>query len=541
MPHPQSFLPKRRTKFCDRTMRKSISLLIVTILSIANSFGQTSFTYLDVLKNLSDKLNLELSYSTDLVSLSDSTDFNFSSNPDSCVLELQEQTNLKIHKTETHLVVASKAPAYIHLQGKVVDAESAELLPYANILIEKAGTGTITNTNGEFDFNIQGRFAASEVLFSFLGYEHQKLEIPFADKNDLLIKLTPKPYTLADIYVLPNGNEAVDIVKRAVKNIKRNYARSTFQMEAFYRNTNYRDTIATQLIEAALLIEDKGISKPAETTKIELEEIRKSSNYNIPWSPKYEKAFEIMDKYFGGHRNIIYRAYENQVRSYRSEWWIKPLTDYETFKYEFVGFEWLDSVIVYKIKFIYDKIWPDGTRASESKNSEIAGYFYINSEDWAILKIESWTRFFGGHSKISTGKEKSIVNKSETSYQKINGKYYLKYKTGTTIPNGKFMIYENPDAPEGEKVVKEKQTAEYILLVTKVITDKKEMDKIRYHEKLARDENSYKTSYPYNPEFWKNYNILKENPVEEKFVKEMEWEKSLDIQFGENSTNNAQD
>ncbi|MCG6190166.1 carboxypeptidase-like regulatory domain-containing protein [Maribellus maritimus] len=46
-------------------------------------------------------------------------------------------------------------PAFIHLQGKVVDAETGELLPYANILIEQARTGTITNTNGEFDFKIQ--------------------------------------------------------------------------------------------------------------------------------------------------------------------------------------------------------------------------------------------------------------------------------------------------------------------------------------------------------------------------------------------------
>ncbi len=521
-------------------MKKSISFLIVTILSIATCFGQTQTTYLDVLKKLSDILTLELSYSADLVSLSDSTDFNFSPNPDSCLAELQEQTNLKITSTESHLIIASKTATYIHLQGKVMDAESGEILPYANILIEKAGTGTISNTNGEFDFKVQGRFAGSRVQFSFLGYDHQNLEIPFSDNSKLLIKLTPKPYTLADVYVLPNGNEAVDIVKRAIKNIKRNYDRNTFQLEAFYRNTNYRDTFATQLIESALLIEDKGISHEPSTTKIELVEIRKSKSYQIPWSKKHEAAFKIMENYFGGHRNMIYRAYANHVRSYRSEWWYKPLTDYKTFKYEFAGFEWLDSVKVYKIKFIYDALWPDGTRASESKNSENAGYIYINSEDLAILKIESWMKFFGEHSKRFGGKEESFFSKSETAFQKINGKYYLKYNSGTTMPNGKFMIYENPDAPDKEKVIKETQTAEYILLVTNVITDKNEMDKIRYREKLARDENTYKTSYPYNPQFWKNYNILKENPVEEKFIKEMEWEKSLDIQFEESSSNHAE-
>jgi len=520
-------------------MKKLISFLIVLYALLATCLGQKSpkRTYITIMEDLAKKQKLELSYSNDLEVLSDSTDFQFNQNPDSCISELQKQINLRITKTETHLIVGSKAPAYVHLQGKIVDAQSGELLPYANILIEKAGTGTISNTNGEFDFRIQGRFAGSEVHFSFLGYEHQKLEIPFADNDNLTIKLTPKPYTLADVYVLPNGNEAVDIVKRAVKNIKRNYDRNTYQMEAFYRNTNYRDTIATQLMEAALLIEDKGIMHPTSTTKIELDEIRKSTNYQIPMDNKHKAASKIMEGYFGGHRNTFYRSYGNYVRTYRDDWWYQPLTDYETFKYEFEGFEWMDSVKVYKIKFTYDALWPDGRRASENKNSDDGGFIYINSEDWAILKIEKWWKMLLEHPNHYLAIKDNYISKNEMAYQKINGKYYLKYTTGFASPNGTSFVYQNPDAPDKEKVIKERQYAETTLLVTRVVTDKKEMDKIRFREKLARDENSYETNYPYNPKFWKSYNILKENPVEERFVKEMEWEKSLDIQFEENSSN----
>ncbi|QGY46208.1 hypothetical protein GM418_21845 [Maribellus comscasis] len=514
-----------------------IIIPIVTITGNAQTGSKT--TYLNVLEEIAVKEHLELSYSPDLVSLSDSTDFSFSANIDSCLAQLQNLLNSKITQTNTHLIITSKIPAFIHLQGKVVDAETGEFLPYANILIEKAGTGTITNTNGEFDFKIQGRFAGSLALFSFLGYEHNKINITNSDDESLVIKMQPRPYTLSDIYVLPSGTEAVDIVKRAVKNIKRNYAHTTSQMEAFYRNTNYRDTVASQLIEAALLIEDKGINKPTETTRIQIQEIRRSTNYLVPRSKKEEGFITAMDKYFG-HRNMIYKSYSNAVRSYRSDWWYSPLTDYENFLYEFAGFEWLDSIKVYKIKFIYNVLWPDGTRASESKNSESAGYIYINSKDWAILKIESWLKFFGEHSKKFSGKEESILSKSETTYQKINGKYFLKYKRGTTSPNGKFMIYKNPEALENEKIVKERQLAGYVLLISKVVTNKKEMDKIRYREKLDREENSYKTVYPYHPEFWKDFNILKENPLEEKFIQEMEWEKSLDIQFEENSSNHAE-
>ncbi len=509
--------------------RKIFSLLIFTQIcfSVLGQKAQKT-TYIEVLERLAKQHKLELSYSSDLVSLSDSTEFIFSTNIDSCITELQEQTNLKITKTETHLIVASKAPAYIHLQGKVVDAESGELLPYANILIEKAGTGTISNNSGDFDFKIQGRYAGSEVQFSFLGYESQKLEIPFTNKNKLTIKLIPKPYTLADIFVLPNGNEAVDIVKRAVKNIKRNYARNTFQMEAFYRNTNYRDTVASQLIEAALLIQDKGITKPVETSRIQILEIRKSKNYLVPESQKEKLWGKTFERMFG-HNNILYRSYNNYVRSYNTSWYYKPLTDYDNFKYEFEGFEWLDSIKVYKIKYTYDERNIDGTRASESKYAERAGYIYINSKDWGILKIEDWFKQLVTEEKLFVD---NYFSKKEMGYQKINGKYYLKYTHDFPPANGSFSDSKNPDTPYGGK----RQWAEATLLITNVITDKKEMDKIRYREKLARDENSYETNYPYNPQFWENYNILKENPVEERFVKEMEWEKSLNIQFEENST-----
>ena len=53
---------------------------------------------------------------------------------------------------------------------------------------------------------------------------------------------------------------------------------------------------------------------------------------------------------------------------------------------------------------------------------------------------------------------------------------------------------------------------------------------------MANNENTYLKNYPYNVDFWKKYNVLKENPVEKKFVKEMEWEKSMEIQFEENAS-----
>ena len=520
-------------------MRKPITILFLLFFNAISCYSQSlqQSTYLQILENLASGLKLELSFSSDLVSLSDSTGFQFSLNADSCISELQEQANLKITKTETHLIVASKTPFYLNLKGKVIDAKTGELLPHANILVESAGRGTITNSEGEFDFRIQGRFAGSMVHFSFLGYETQKLEIPNIDNENLLIQMNPKPYLLGDIYVLPPGTKAVDIVKKAVKNIKRNYHRSTIQMEAFYRNTNFSNGKASQLIESALLIEDKGIDNTYSSTKIELQEIRKSSNYLVPQTKKQE----ILEK-FWGHKNIIHRCYNNNmVRYYKEDWWFKPLVEYNDFVYEFEGSLWLDSVKVYKIKYIWNAMLPDGKRVTEHEiHGKSGGYFYIAVKDLAILKIErkNWPH------KNSLGKKLKDKQGNETPneicYQKINGKYYLKYITGDASPNGSYGEIENENGNLEDLKIKTLQWAEEILLVTQIHTDRKQFDRIKFREKLAKDENSYKKKYPYNAEFWKNYNVLKQNPVEEKFLNEMEWEKSLDIQFEENSSNHVE-
>lgn len=489
---------------------------------------------MNVLTKLSETCKLELVFSSDLVNLSDSIDFVFSANPDSCINLLKKEAGIRVTKTGGNLVVLPAPPELIHLRGMVVDSISGEPLPYTHLLIKKAGTGTVTNTDGNFDFKIRGALAGQKIEFSFMGYNHQTYRIPCTNEDSLRILMVAKPYRLNDIFVLPNGTEAVDLVKQAVKNIKRNYSRKTFQMDAFYRNTSFRDTVVSQLIEAALLVEDRGIHTPSSTTSIKLQQIRKSENYLV----RADLKLEILDKMWG-HKNIFYRAYnQNPVRNYLDDWWYKPLTDYDTFKYEFEGCEWLDSIKVYKIRYIYDALFTNGSRASETKGSDDGGFIYINADDWGILKIEQWWKF--ERNRNNYGIKDNYLTKKEVSYQKLNGSYYLKYVSDLTVPNGQLFIYENPDAPDKEKILKERQWAEVVLMVNNIITDRKDFGKIRYREKLARDENSYKKNYPYDHEFWANYNILKQNPVQKKAIDDLEWEKPLEQQFKENASNHAE-
>ena len=72
------------------------------------------------------------------------------------------------------------------LQGRVVDAETGEPLPYVNIRASE-GKATLTNVEGEFKFQVE---AEEIVTFSFVGYRKLSQK---AEQASGTIRL--KPYT----------------------------------------------------------------------------------------------------------------------------------------------------------------------------------------------------------------------------------------------------------------------------------------------------------------------------------------------------------
>jgi len=517
--------------------------LLLTCLLISASITKaqkTAHFYLDSIAQLNQ---LELCFSEDMVNLQQTIyPPKDSLSLKAYIKQVAYESHLDIQLQGNNLIITNPNEQTILISGKLVDLNSKESLPFAHILQRDWGTGSITNAEGGFELHVPSILCGLPLEFSCMGYADTTIVIPHQDSLKLQISLRPKPYNLNEVLVLPNGNTAEDLLRMATKRIKRNYHRKTAQMEAFYRRTGFRDSTFVQLLEAALLIQDKGIDMPTSTTKIKLQEIRKSENYLIPMDEKYKWAMKKMDKYwFGGHRNIFYRVYGSPVRNYKADWWFKPLVDYDRFKYEFEGAMWLDTSKVYKVKYEYDALYPDGRRASEVGNDFFGGFIYINASDYGILKMNRVEEYHGDKKKH---KAFQIGNKSmwdvEYSFQKINDKYYLKYIKDIDFAFAKSFIYENPDADDNNKKIKSRQWAEQVLVITNVVTERQQRERIRQRELLDRHENSLETIYPYNPEFWMNYSMIKQKPLPNKAIDDLEWEKSLEIQFEENSTANVE-
>ncbi len=492
-------------------------------------------TVLAVLEQQATKHQLELCYSSDLVNLKEVVDCHCDSlSLGGCLKRLSYLSHLDISVDGQNLVVTHPGKQTIQMGGKVIDLLSNDELPFTHILQRDWGTGSISNAVGEFQVNVPKVLAGLKLEFSCLGYADTSVVIPAGDTSQLVIYLRPKPYNLNEVLVLPNGNTAEELVREAAKKIKRNYHRRKCQMEAFYRKTGMRDTCFMHLIEAALYIEDKGINMPVTSTKIKLEQIRKSRNYLTPENPMAAEAFKRWGELVcDGHQNLFYNCYQrNLIRSYAESFFYNQVLENDGFRFELEGAMWMDSAKVYEISYNYGK----DEQGSKNKNIEIGGLIYINSADMSIVKLTHDVRCLEGNPLHKFSLPNGYYLQEEQSFQKINGKYYLKYIKGSISPEGELVIFNDKRNSQGEREIEAKQWGEELLVVTNVITERQQRERIRVKEQLDRHENSYETNYPYNAEFWSACGMLKQEPLPGRAVQDLEWEETLEVQFKENST-----
>ena len=100
------------------------------------------------------------------------------------------------------------------VSGKVYD-ENGDPIPGANVLEKGTMTGTITDTNGNFDLNVSGSQAT--LVFSFVGY--LKEEISLDGKDNIEIILMPDLIELSEIVVIGYGTRKKSDVSASMVNL----------------------------------------------------------------------------------------------------------------------------------------------------------------------------------------------------------------------------------------------------------------------------------------------------------------------------------
>ncbi|NQZ77905.1 MAG: carboxypeptidase-like regulatory domain-containing protein [Ekhidna sp.] len=394
---------------------------------------------------------------------------------------------------------------YISFSGRLIDAESKEGLSFATLNIEGSQNGVVTNDEGYFEFTFPKKHIADKLTASMVGYE--ALSAPIKDllgKQPLILKMVTKPYMLDEVIVTPGeeltAREIVDLIR---KSIPKHYPQKPFEMEAFYRDYKIEDEKCVGLLEASVIISDKGykhVPNPYHMQeKVKLNQVRKSLNNHF-------KA-HVLANY-----NIMKGFLSlNDIR-YRHRWLSKKFT--KEFSYEKDGYAIINDRLMTVIK---------------ASSNDWVFMIYADAENYLVPKIEMTYEW-----------EDDVFENEWTLYDSIRleqrwAKEVLEFQEieGMWLP--KFHIFQAEnityDLHTNEQLVVSQVRQEF--LVNRV--NLKREEKIQKKEQMDQYEPLHLQVPSYDPEFWKNYNTIKLNERDESLVRNLEEQMKLEAQFVEAS------
>ncbi len=106
------------------------------------------------------------------------------------------------------------------IRGKVVDKNTKELLSFVGIAFKGTSIGTITDSKGEYF--LETRNATDSLTFSFLGYYPKTVKIKKGVYQEINVELEPQSIELEGVVVMPGENPAHPILRKIIKNKKKN-------------------------------------------------------------------------------------------------------------------------------------------------------------------------------------------------------------------------------------------------------------------------------------------------------------------------------
>ena len=387
--------------------------------------------------------------------------------------------------------------SFITISGRVTDIEDQTPLPFASIGLKGTSLGTITNTQGEFDFHIPAGLKDGTMVISMLGYKDLAESVQNLDPDNLNSFNLSKEATMLREVVILDSLAGGEILQIALNSIEKNYPMKPYSMDGFYRDLKKVNGKYISVLEAAVNIYDKDYSSPRNPFKlrerVSLVEVRKSLNYEFEFN-----------KYFDQYNLLEELLLENNVK-YRS------FTDNPLF-FQNITREGKNSM--------------GGRTLYELKLRGDHGYFlhlFIDTETYGIHKMIY--RYGDGTIALQeinrSGKRVEKIMKMEKviEFKEFEGKLYLKYLKVKT-----FYDWVNRNTGKLEA----KTELDQMLLINQVkITN---LQWISTGKKMKRYGLQYQ-DLPYNKVFWDRYNVIKDTPLDQEIVKDLEKYVDLNAQF----------
>jgi len=400
-----------------------------------------------------------------------------------------------IFLTFLFLLVAFAGQAQrITISGKAVDKETKEPLPFASIGIKGKSIGTITNLQGDFDFHIPRELQNDLFSINMLGYKTYEAPVwTLLNVNPLIIEVEKSTLVLDEVMV-SDSLSGGDILQIALSRIEQNYPMTPYLMDGFYRDIKKVGGTYISLLEAAVKIYDEDYKEPRNKFKLRervaLLEIRRSIGYESKFTTYFDQDNLLEDLLL--HNSVRYRHFPSE------------------------------QVFFNSLKRERDSYYNGHEVFVVSHKKEYLLTVYVEKGTYAILRTEFESNQEEALTKKRGLESKFVKLRRVIEFKPFEGKYYLNYITVDSRVNW----YDIKT-----KELKFETDLNQSLLINEVFPNTG--SRIASTEKMRNYGLQYQ-DLPYNKEFWDNYNVIKESPLDRKIVEDLEKHGPLEKQFKEN-------
>lgn len=382
----------------------------------------------------------------------------------------------------------------IKITGKVVDKETKEPLVYASIGIKGKSISTISNLVGEFDFYAPIEMRNNFLVINMLGYGTYEAPIwTLLDIQPLIIEMEKKPLELKEV-IISDSLRGGDVLQIALSRIELNYPMSPYLMYGFYRDLKKVGGTYISLLEAAVKIYDENYEEPRNKNKLRervaLQEVRRSIGYGSKFTNYFDQdnLLEVLLL----HNSVRYRLFPTEESFYDD---ITRLKD-----------SYYDGQEIYIL----------------SHKGEYNLTVFVEKSTYAIIHIEYEEKLDSRLQRKRGMISKLVSSKRVNDFKRFDGKYYVNYISVHSKVNWYDINSEE---------LKFETELQQSLLINEVLPNA--IGRINSQQKMKAYGLHYQDP-PYNKEFWDNYNLIKESPLDRKIIEDLEKFGPLDKQFRDN-------
>ncbi len=121
------------------------------------------------------------------------------------------------------------------ISGRIIDEESRESIPFANVISKSSNAGMMADSTGGFQLTLTGR--RDTLLVSAMGYLADTISISPLTDRALIISLQPNAFHLTEVTVKMGENPAFEILRRVIANkqINNPEEKESYEYEVYHK------------------------------------------------------------------------------------------------------------------------------------------------------------------------------------------------------------------------------------------------------------------------------------------------------------------